>query len=96
MRNIFSIRFADPAKGTTDPCREKFTKSNDHQLDFLLQMVSMFKEMGNNIRGQHIRVLTGEMENAPHGTQVGIMELIRILLSRWYDYVLSGKLSSAI
>ena len=94
MWNILNIRSPDTAKRMNDPDREKFTDPKDPRLDFLLQMATMFKEMDNSIRGQRVRGLTGETANALHRTLLGIVELIRLLLSKGYVYVLPGKFSS--
>ena len=92
--NILNIRSPEAAKRTNDPDPEKFTDPEDPRLDVLLQMATMFKEMGNSIRGQRVRGLTGETANALHRTLVGNVELIQLLLSKGYVYVLPGKFSS--
>ena len=57
-------------------------------------MATIFKEMDNSVRGKRVRGLTGETANALHRTLVGIVELVRLLLSKGYAYVLPGKFSS--
>ena len=94
MWNILNIRSCDIAVRLNDPDRKKFTDPNDPRLDFLLKMATMFKQMDNSVRGKRVKGLTGETSNALHKTVVGIVELIKTLLSKGYSYVLPGKFSS--
>ena len=67
---------------------------NDKRLDFLLRMATIFKQMDNSINGSRIKGLTTETSNALHQTLVGIVDLIKTLLTRGYKYVLPGKIPS--
>ena len=46
------------------------------------------------MRGQRIKDLTSETSNALHQTLVGIVDLIKTLLSQGHQYVLPGNISS--
>ena len=77
-----------------DVDRLPFSDPNDERLDFILKMATIFKQMDNFVRGQRIRGLTCETSNALHQTLVGIVDLIKTLLSQGHQYVLPGKFSS--
>ena len=74
--------------------RLSFSDPNDERLDFILKMATIFKQMDNSVRCQRIRGLTCETSNALHQTLVGIVDLIKTLLSQGHQYVLPEKFSS--
>ena len=95
VTRIWNMRYLDAAKFIDDPDHEKFTDTEDQRLDFLFQMATIFKEMDNSIRGQRVKMLTGETVNALPRTLVEIVVLIRrLLLKKGYVYVFPGKFSS--
>ena len=85
---MLNIRSTSICHRLNDVDRLPFSDPNDERLDFVLRMVTFFKQMDNSVRGHRIRGLTGETSNALHQTLIGIIDLIKILLSQGHRYVL--------
>ena len=94
MWYIINIRLVKSEIHLNDPDRKKITDPNDPRLNFLLKIATMFKEMDNSIMGQRVKGFTNETANALHVTLVGIAEMIKMLLTSGYDYILTEKFSS--
>ena len=92
--HMLNIRSTSIGHRLNDVDRLPFTDPKDERFYFILKMATIFKQMDNSVRGQRIKGLTSETSNAFHQTLVGIVDLIKTLLSQGHQYVLPGKISS--
>lgn len=77
-----------------DPDREPFRDPNDARLDFLIGMATSFKIMDSSQKGKRVKGLTSETANGLHTLLHGIVDMIRVMLTRGMPYVLPGKIQS--
>ena len=55
-------------------------------------MATLFKTIDSCKQGKRINTLTGDTSNALHVTFLGMVDLIKTLLSSGHKYVLPGKI----
>ena len=69
-----------------------FSLVDDSSLDFIKKMGRCFGTMDSGKGCQRVRDLTSNTANALHQTLNGVVAVIKILLTKNFDYVLPGKL----
>ena len=77
-----------------DEDRRPFTSPNDERLSFLQSLAHSIVEMRGGRGSSRIQSLTSETRQAMFSTLMGIVELIRNLLSCGFEYVLTAKFQS--
>ena len=91
---ILNIRSPGAAKYLNDPGRLKVTDGNDERLILLSEMATMFKTTDSCKQGKQMNTLTGDTSNELHVTLLGMVDLIKTLLSSGHKYVLPEKIQS--
>ena len=91
-----NVKSTDAGRNLNDPNREPVRSTDDQRFQFMHDMANKFKTMdaSNSKYAKRVMCLTADTSNALVITLEGISELIKLLLSKGFKYVLPGTIQS--
>ena len=94
--NCLNVRSPDRSRNLNDSNREPFRSPDDKRFEFLRDMADKFKEMDTSKSqyNKRVRCFIVDTSNALFIALTGISGLIKLLLSKGFNYVLPGTFQS--